>query len=92
MQEILSRPLSVEEMRRQMEARKCVRGIVPVQFEDLFDMNLDEFYDCISENLTGSSMLLNASYTIRGHLEHTLLLEVVGDASEILEMEDEEEV
>ena len=81
----------MDEMKWRASIRGEVKGIVPILMEDLLDMNLDEFLDSLAEKLTGSSLLLDTRYEIVGHLENTLLLEVRGDPSEILKMEDEEE-
>jgi hypothetical protein len=85
MLEILTRPLTEKQMRKQMDANGYVEGIVPVELEEIVDMDRSAFLVLLSELLTDSTELEDVDYELVGHDGSTLHLHVTGDATSILE-------
>lgn len=84
--------LSVSEM-KEMAAKNngYVEGIVFIDLCFLIVNDFDAIMDEMSEKLTGSTLLMGTTYTLipEKSTENTLCFKVSGDASEILEGEDE---
>lgn len=81
---VLSKPLSADEMVRQMEENGVVEGVVGIELSKVIPLDLEGFLDAVSEKLTGSCSLSGIDYTLVGHDGDTLHLRVIGDASLIL--------
>jgi hypothetical protein len=92
MQQVLTRPLTHAQMRRQMEANGYVEGVVPVDLDEIIDSDRDTFLSMMSELLTDSSELEDLEYEVVGADGDTLHILVSGDATALLdETEDEDE-
>jgi len=92
MQEVLTRPLTHAQMRRQMDANGYVEGIIPLDLDEIIDSDRDTFIGMLSEMLTDSADLDDLEYEVVGHDGDTLHILVSGDATALLEeTEDEEE-
>jgi hypothetical protein len=94
MQQVLTRPLTHAQMRRQMDANGYVEGVVPVDLDEIIDSDRDTFLSMMSELLTDSSELEDLEYEVVGADGDTLHILVSGDATALLdetEEEDEEE-
>ena len=95
MQEVLTRPLTHVQMRRQMDANGYVEGIVPVDLDEIIDSDRDTFIGMLSEMLTDSADLDELEYEVVGFDGDMLHILVSGDATALLddteEVEEEEE-
>jgi len=92
MQEVLTRPLTHTQMRRQMDVEGYVEGIVPVNLDEIIDCDRDTFIGMLSEMLTDSPDLEDVEYEVVGHDGDMLHILVSGDASALLEEAEEEEL
>ena len=92
MQEVLTRPLTHTQMRRQMDIEGYVEGIVPVNLDEIIDCDRDTFIGMLSEMLTDSPDLEDVEYEVVGHDGDMLHILVSGDASALLEEAEEEEL
>jgi hypothetical protein len=91
MQEVLTRPLTHVQMRRQMDANGYVEGIVPVDLDEIIDSDRDTFIGMLSEMLTDSADLDELEYEVVGYDGDTLHILVSGDATSLLDETEEEE-
>lgn len=92
MQQVLTRPLTAAQMRRQMDANGYVEGIVPVELDEIIDSDRDAFFAMLSELLTDSPDLEDLEYEVVGAEGDTLHMLVSGDATSLLEeTEDDDE-
>ncbi len=80
-------PLSLAAIREQQEKQHHIKGTVMVELADIVASDLEQFFDMLSEKLTGSDGLMGIDYTIVGHDATALFLTITGDASLILETE-----
>lgn len=83
-------PMTEEEMRANQDDAGYISGVVAVSLSDLIEGDRDNFLDYISEKLTGSPLLMNIDFKVVGGVpenEDLVLIEVVGDASGIIEAE-----
>jgi len=92
MQEVLTRPLTHTQMRRQMDIEGYVEGIVPVNLDEIIDCDRDTFIGMLSEMLTDSPDLEDVEYEVVGHDGDMLHILVSGDASALLDEAEEEEL
>ena len=85
-------PLTQEHMRECVARNEDVKGIIEVDTEEFHERDVEQFYDYIAELLTGSSALKCTDYKVVGIGRNgcTLLLEVSGDASLIVNEDSEE--
>ncbi len=82
----LTQPLDVEEMQRMAEQNDgYVKGVVAIDFGDVVDGGPEGLLDTLSHRLTGSGLLTDVTYSIVGHDDDTLLIEVEGDTSLFLD-------
>lgn len=90
----LDEPLSKAQIEHQWKADKHgrIKGVVRVELDDLIGKSLESVLDILSERLTGTEVLSDTSYAVVGiEGETTLLVEVCGEASMVLEILDEGE-
>lgn len=92
MQEVLTRPLTAIQMKRQMDANGYVEGIVPVDLDEIVDSDRDAFIAMLSELLTDSGDLDELEYEVVGHDGDMLHILVSGDATEILREAEEDDI
>jgi hypothetical protein len=85
MLEVLTRPLTEKKMRKQMDANGYVEGTVPVELEEIIDLDRNAILELLSELLTDSTELDDIDYDLVGYDGSTLHLHVTGDAGAILE-------
>jgi len=84
--EVLRKPLSMTAMKKLAKKNNgWIYGVVLVYLSEVMRLDLDGLLDLISNRLTGTDILMQASYEIVGHTQDTILLFVEGDASAILE-------
>lgn len=83
-QKILDKPLSVEDMKKQMETHGCIIGTVKVALHEVIACDLNGFIDLLSERLTGSHFLTDANWHVTGHKGDTLHICVSGDACQTI--------
>lgn len=91
MQNIIREPLTLEEAKSRIEEDSTyITGIVPVELSFIIDGDLEVFLDELSEKLLGRSTLMDINYKCVGAESDglTLLMEVSGDISELLDDED----
>lgn len=85
---IVRKPLNQKEIIERLEGDTTyITGIVPISLDCIIECNLDYFLDELSERLIGRSTLMDVNYKCVG-VENdglTLLIEVSGDVSNILE-------
>lgn len=91
MHEVLTRPLTHVQMRRQMDANGYVEGVVPVDVDEIVDSDRDAFIGMLSEMLTDSPDLDELEYEVVGHDGDMLHILVSGDATALLDDTDDDE-
>ena len=84
----LTQPLTIEAMKRQMEENDEVTGIIRIELSDAIESGLEWFLDFISEELTGSPLLMDVDYEVLAADIDWIYLKVTGDASNIIEDEE----
>jgi len=92
MHEVLTRPLTHAQMKRQMDAEGYVEGVVPVDLDEIVDCDRDTFIGMLSEMLTDSVELDDVEYEVVGHDGDMLHILVSGDATGLLEEAEVEEL
>ncbi len=88
--DLLTRPLTASQIRRQMDANGVVEGVVAVELDDLIDNDRDRVMEILSEALIDNGALEDIEYEavgVDGDMVHLL---VSGDASSLVEEEEEE--
>lgn len=86
---VLNAPLSLDEVRRQMEQMNEVSGIVRVELHEIVVGSFDDFFEGLGQKLVGSPLLSDISYSARGVDGSALLIEVRGNAQCFLESIDD---
>ncbi|MCA1320547.1 hypothetical protein LC085_11550 [Bacillus tianshenii] len=87
---VLKKPMTIEEIKQNKDENNYVEGVLPVSLSNIIDNDLEGFLDIISEDLVGSPTLMDVNYSVVGHQdEWTVLIKVSGDASQILDEEEE---
>lgn len=87
---VLKKPMTIEEIKQNKDENNYVEGIIPVSLSNIIDNDLEGFLDIISEDLVGRPTLMDVNYSVVGHQdEWTVLIKVSGDASQILDEEEE---
>lgn len=81
----LIEPLTIAEMKKQMEEKNEVTGVIRIELSDAIENGLEGFLDFISEELTGSPLLMDVDYEVIVADKDWIYLKVTGDASTILE-------
>ena len=81
--------LTLNEMKKQMNENDRVTGLVRVSLCDIIDNDLEGFLDILSEGLTGSPLLMDIDYNVDHAEDNDLIIHVTGDASTIIETEEE---
>lgn len=85
---LLTQPYTREELRSNMDEDGYVEGKVIVDFNQILDIDLEGFLDCLSERLTGSLLLMNIDYDIVGIVgPNELVINVSGNVSNIIDTE-----
>jgi hypothetical protein len=82
--DVREKPYTVEEMLNIKDEFSFIKGIVRMDITDIADDGFETFLDNLSEKLTGTDILMDISYRVVGHERNSVLIEVIGDASEIL--------
>lgn len=90
-EDILTKPLSMKQMiLATSEDGHYVGGNIVVDTSDIIGLDLDGFLDLLSERLTGSPLLMDTRYKLIDATDSgEAIFHVMGDASEILEFNDE---
>lgn len=86
-QPVIRRQELVEQYHNQPEHN--VSGIVRVDLHEIIDTDLEGFIDLCSERLVGSTLLMDVNYRIVGVEGETLLIDVSGDPSMVVDDEPE---
>lgn len=87
----LTKPMTIEEMKRNMNEDCFIKGNIAINLSDAIDNDFEGFLDVLSESLTGSPLLMDISYKVVGFEDgDILIIEVIGDVSNILDTEDDE--
>lgn len=81
----LIEPLTIAEMKKQMEEKNEVTGVIRIELSDAIENGLEGFLDFISEELTGSPLLMDVDYEVIVADKDWIYLKVTGDASTIIE-------
>lgn len=81
----LIEPLTIAEMKKQMEEKNEVTGVIRIELSDAIENGLEGFLDFISKKLTGSPLLMDIDYEVIVADKDWIYLKVTGDASTILE-------
>jgi hypothetical protein len=89
--ELLSRPLTAAQIRRQMDADGLVEGVVAIELDDVIDNDRERVMELLSEALIDSNGLEDIEYEMVGNDGDMLHIQVRGDASSLVEDEEEEE-
>lgn len=80
----LIEPLTIAEMKKQMEEKNEVTGVIRIELSDAIENGLEGFLDFISEELTGSPLLMDVDYEVIVADKDWIYLKVTGDASTII--------
>lgn len=93
---VMDRPYTEDEIRERMDEDCYVTGRVMVSLSELIDNDLDSFLDLLGERLVDSPCLMDISYKAVGVTnidsgDTDIIIEVTGDVSEVIEIEDEDE-
>ena len=89
--DLLTRPLTATQVRRQMDADGLVEGVVAIELDDMIDNDRDRVMELLSELLVDSNGLEDIEYELVGNDGDMLHVLVRGDASSLVEDEEEEE-
>jgi hypothetical protein len=89
--ELLTRPLTAAQIRRQMDADGVVEGVVAIELDDVIDNDRDRVVELLSELLVDNTALEDIEYELLGNDGDMLHLHVRGDASNLVEDEEEDE-
>jgi hypothetical protein len=89
--DLLTRPLTATQIRRQMDADGLVEGVVVIELDDIIDNDRDRVMELLSEALVNSNGLEDIEYELVGSDGDMLHISVRGDASSLVEDEEEEE-
>jgi len=76
-------------MREQQEEQGYITGQVTVSLSTLMSVDFEGCLDIFSDELTGTEALMDVMYKPVSVAGEYIVIEVVGDASAILETEDE---
>lgn len=77
--------LTPKQMQEMMDTDGHITGIVAVDLSTIINDNIESLNDLVSEALTGTELLLDINYEIIGiQNRQTILLQVTGDATDIL--------
>ena len=83
--------LSFNEMKRMMIQKHRIESIISVPISEIIHGDLESFLDLISELATGSTALMDIKYEAVAVLDvHHIAFKVTGDASGIIDFEEEE--
>lgn len=88
---ITQTPLTIEEIKALKDGDNFITGNIIITLADVIDRGLEAFLDFIAYELTGSDLLMDIGYKEIGYINGYIILEVTGDVSSILEMDDEED-
>ena len=84
--EVITKPLTIEEMKNRINEDNYINGIVSVELSDLIDNDFENFLDIISEKLTNSPCLMDVSYEVVGSGNgDTIYIKVMGDITDIID-------
>ena len=86
---VLEKPYTIQEMKEYMT------GCVAVALSDIIDNDLEQFLDLIAEKLVANDCLMDINYKAIGITDvdsgnANIIIEVTGDVSNILDMEERE--
>lgn len=87
-------PMSVREIRENMDENDFVTGKVLVHVSEMVNFDIEELMDYLSERLVGSPLLSDVDYSVAGAVPETnsIIIEVTGSVELVLaELEEEEE-
>ena len=76
--EYLLNPLSDEEIIKQVEENKTVRGVVLVDLSEIVDGGIENFFDVLTQKLIGGGSLYDIGYVVVGGFDGSVLIEVSG--------------
>lgn len=80
-------PMTVKEMEAAVDDDSFVSGVISVELSEVIDLDLEGFLDLIGERLVEhGELLMQSSWDVIGHAGDTLLLNVTGDVSQILDL------
>ncbi|KQN96836.1 hypothetical protein [Paenibacillus sp. Leaf72] len=86
-------PLTLSQIKDRIGANNMIKGIIKVDFNQMLELNLDEFLDLISEKLIGSPLLMDVTYELIAVANvDSVWVKVSGDASFIMNSDTQEEV
>lgn len=87
----ITEPLSVAQLRAQADTNGYVTVIIPVDFSDLIDCDIEALNNLADDLVLGPltertfvSGLMDLSYAVVGHTGDTVHIQVVADASGVL--------
>lgn len=83
--DILEKPLTAAQIKERLDSDGFVTGRVLFDLDDAVHLDLDSFYDRLSERLVGSSLGMDIGSKVVGSHEGSIVLEVSLDPSMVLE-------
>ena len=90
MENILTKPLTMAEIRARIDSNNYVTGLLPVSLSDMLRYDLEEFLDLLAERFVNNLLLMDITFKAVKVIDDNIILEIRGDVTSIL-AEDEEE-
>lgn len=88
---ILTKPLTINEIKAQKDENNYVRGYIIISLGDAINNDLEGFLDFLAVELVDNECLMDINYEVAGCVSGGIILLVSGDVSSILDMEEDEE-
>lgn len=86
--EVLTKPLTIGEIKERCDEDNYITGNILVSLSEAIDNDLEGWLDILSEGLTNNPCLMDINYELKGVKGGQMIIEVTGDVSSILEMEE----
>jgi hypothetical protein len=86
---ILTSPLTIAEIKEQADDNCYVSGHILLDLSDAINRDLEEFLDHIATEFVDNILLMDVNYTVVGEKDGMTILLVSGDASMILDADEE---
>lgn len=91
MDTVMTRAYTKKEIEERMDENNFVKGNVPFTMNELIDADYEGFLDLAAERLVNSVMLMEIDTKVVGTVGETIIVEVSGDASEVIDdLEDDD--
>lgn len=87
---VLYEPLTLEQIKKREDENGFIEGIIPVDLNEIINLDKEQFLDLVSERLTGCTALCNIDYSVIGSVgPQTILINVSGTTENLYEFLEE---